>query len=275
MVCPSSCAPHDEPMKEQPVPLARPSARQVLGGFRPATALLTRLPVGPAPMTPEDQLWAPVWFPVVGAGVGVVAGLVFVAFGSAGKLPAACLAVVTSMLLTGALHEDGLADTADALGGAETRERLFSILKDSRSGAFGVSAVAITVLLRVSLLASLGASAGVALVLVHAWARLSPVALMAALPYVSDPLNRKNGALERPTARRAWIAAAFPLFALIAFAAAGFIDWVDALVFLLFGALATAACGQRFASRAGGYTGDFLGASEQVAECALLLALAL
>jgi adenosylcobinamide-GDP ribazoletransferase len=262
-------------MSDQTIPDVRAGIRQALGGFRPAVALLTRLPIGSAPVTVHDQLWAPVWFPIVGAGIGAISGLVVVAFGSAGEVPAACLAVIASLALTGALHEDGLADTADALGGADTRERLFAILKDSRSGAFGVSALSITLLLRVSLLASLGASAGYALVLVHTWSRLAPVALMSALPYVTDPMHRKNGSLERPTQRRALIASAFPLLVLIIWLSAGFLDSVDALVFSIFGALSTLACGQRFAARAGGYTGDFLGASEQVAECALLLALAL
>lgn len=262
-------------MNEQSIPAIRPNVRQVLGGFRPATALLTRVPVGAAPISVEDQLWAPVWFPLVGAGVGFVAALVYIATSSAGELPAACLAVATSMLLTGALHEDGLADTADALGGADTRERVFAILKDSRNGAFGICAVGITLLLRVSLLASLGEAAAASLVLVHAWSRLAPVSLMAALPYVTDPMNRKNGALERPTAGRAWAAAGFPMLALIAYLFTGLLGAVDALVFVVFGALATLACGQRFSARAGGYTGDFLGASQQVTECALLLALAL
>ncbi len=262
-------------MNEHAIPAARSTAKQVLGGFRPAIALLTRVPVGDAPITVEDQLWAPAWFPVVGAGVGAMSALVLVAFGSAGELPAACLAVVTSLLLTGALHEDGLADTADALGGADSKERLFAILKDSRNGAFGVSAVAITVLLRVALLASLGSAAAAALVLVHAWSRLAPVALMSALPYVTDPLTRKNGALERPTTRRALAAAAFPVVLLGLAVGAGPFDWIDGLAFVVFGVVATLALGQRFTARAGGYTGDFLGASEQVAECALLLALAL
>ena len=262
-------------MTEQVITGARRGAQRAIGGLRAATAVLTKVPVGAAPLQTEDQLWAPVCFPIVGAGVGLAAGAIYLAFRGVGELPAAALAVSASLLLTGALHEDGLADTADALGGASTPERLFAILKDSRTGSFGAAAVAITVLLRVSLIAALGAAGGWALVLVHAAARLAPVALMTALPYVSDPMNRKNAALERPTRERASLACLFPLALLVATIGLGWLSLVSALVFLSLGALMTMYLGHRFKARAGGYTGDFLGATEQLVECALLLALAL
>ncbi len=262
-------------MTEQVITGARAGALRALGGLRAAAAVLTKVPVGSAPLCTEDQLWAPVFFPVVGAAVGMVAGAVDVVFLDVGELPAAALAVTASLLVTGALHEDGLADTADALGGASTRERLFAILKDSRTGSFGAAAVAVTLLLRASLIAALGAAGGWALVLVHTTARLAPVALMTALPYVTDPLSRKNAALERPTRERAAMAAAFPLALLVAAIGLGWLSLVGALVFVILGALTTMVLGHRFHVRAGGYTGDFLGATEQLVECVLLLALAL
>jgi adenosylcobinamide-GDP ribazoletransferase len=262
-------------MTEQAMNGARQGAARALGGLRAALTVLTRIPVGSAPLRAEAQRWAPAFFPVVGAFVGAITGLVYLAFLGVGALPSAALAVASGLLLTGALHEDGLADTADALGGASTRERLFDILKDSRTGSFGAAAVAITVLLRASLLAALGADGGWALVLVHATARLAPVWLMTALPYVTDPKTRKNAALERPTRERALLASSAPLALLFVGLGLGWLSLVDVLVFVALGALSTMYLGHRFHLRAGGYTGDFLGATEQVVECALLLALAL
>ena len=91
-----------------------------------------------------------------------------------GRLVAASLVLAASLLLTGALHEDGLADTTDALGGGSTPERVLAILKDSRIGSFGAAALVSTMLVRVTALAQLAAAAPGALLLLRPRRGLRP-----------------------------------------------------------------------------------------------------
>jgi len=128
-------------------------------------------------------------FPAVGWVVGA-AGALALAGASAlwPPLVAAVLCTVVTVLLTGAFHEDGLADVADGLGGASTRERALEIMKDSRIGAFGAIALVLALGLKFALLAALVAqgafTACAALLAAHVLSRLAPIALMRALPYV-------------------------------------------------------------------------------------------
>jgi adenosylcobinamide-GDP ribazoletransferase len=261
------------PADPLPAPSADPaSAFTLVRAVRAAVVFLTRVPLGGFPYREAEWRWAPAWFPLVGAAVGAVAAVVSWLARGAGPFAAAALAVSAAMLVTGAFHEDGLADTADALGGAYDREKLFVILKDSRIGSFGAAALVMSLVLRVALLAQLGPAAPLALVLSGALSRVPPVWLMAALPYVTSP----EAARSRPVARGG------PAQALWATGVAAAIA-AGSHAFTLSGALAAAGvalgsalvCGWRFQVRAGGITGDFLGATQQVAECALLLALVL
>ncbi|HWL86801.1 MAG TPA: adenosylcobinamide-GDP ribazoletransferase, partial [Polyangiaceae bacterium] len=145
-------------------------------GVRAAVTVLTRLPVGGFPYSDAEWRWSAAYFPLVGGALGVVLGGVWLLSVRAGFVVAAVIAVAASLLLTGAMHEDGLADTADALGGAADRERVLAILKDSRIGAFGSAALTVALLLRVALLARLGASAPIALVFQRRSAARSRVA---------------------------------------------------------------------------------------------------
>ncbi|RMH39951.1 MAG: adenosylcobinamide-GDP ribazoletransferase [Deltaproteobacteria bacterium] len=240
-----------------------------LGGLRAAVSFLTRVPVGRPPAEDELRL-APAFFPAVGAAIGGAMAGAFAIAAPAGALPAACVALAAGMWLTGAFHEDGLADTADALGGALDRDRLFDILKDSRIGAYGAAALAASLVLRAALIAALADRATAALVATQALARLPPVWLMATLPYVTAHDRRRSPAF-RAGAREVGVASAF---AAIAVTAAG-LSVFEMIASAAAAAVVTLACGWRFRARAGGLTGDFLGATEQVAECALLLALAL
>src|SRR5262245_43674495 len=99
-------------------------------GVRAAALFLTRIPLGGSKLRAEDWSWAPAHFPVVGAGIGIVLAGFWHAVTRVGPLPAAAVVVAISLLITGAFHEDGLADTADALGGSHDRERALLILKD-------------------------------------------------------------------------------------------------------------------------------------------------
>jgi len=244
-----------------------------LRGLRAAVTFLTRLPFGGAPYTEEEMGRATSWFPLVGALVGLILAGVWKLSDDTGVLTAAMLVLTAGALLTGAFHEDGLADTADALGGARDRAHLFAILKDSRVGTFGALALVLAVGIKATALARLGHQAPLALVLTHCRARTPPVWLMRALPYVTED-EAKTRALQQPSLGQVLFATVTALAALgVAVAAFRLSPW-KVIPLLVAMALTTLITGQRFHTRAGGITGDFLGAAEQVGECAILLAFA-
>ncbi len=243
--------------------------------MRAAFVFLTRIPVGGFPYSRDDWRWATAWFPFVGFVLAMVEGLVYVATQRAGALAAAGMSVAVATLLTGAFHEDGLADTADALGGSYDRETLFRILKDSRIGSFGGAALAIALILRVALLAHLGSSAPVAMLLSRSASRLVPVWMMTALPYVTMDEAAKSKSVTRATVKQAlW-------GTLVVIAIAGVLVSRRMLANYECIAVALSCCGVgvvvgwRFWVRAGGITGDFLGATQQISEIAILLVLGL
>ena len=154
--------------------------RDLLG----AVSFLTRVPTGTGARPAEELARFVPWFPVVGAGVGLaVAGVYAGALRLLPPLPAAAVAIVAGVCLTGAFHEDGLGDTADAFAGGWDRESTVRILQDPRLGTFGVLAVAASLLLRVAAVAALAPAAALAaLPAAHALSRAGAVATMAALP---------------------------------------------------------------------------------------------
>ena len=253
--------------------------RTSLRGARAAFVFLTRLPLGGFPYSAAEWRWASAWFPLVGLVLGGACAAVWGLVAPLGPWVAAMSVLVVSILLTGAFHEDGLADTADALGGATNREEIFVILKDSRIGAFGALALVTSVAFRLVLLAQLGGAAGasglvaapVALLLAHGLARVGPVWLMGALPYASATAA-KSGHVARAGAAQAVVATAVGVAGAATVVATGAIGAPAALAAFAAMALATALCGLRFRARAGGVTGDFLGATEQVNEIAILVA---
>jgi adenosylcobinamide-GDP ribazoletransferase len=246
-----------------------------LRGARAAAVFLTRVPLGGFPYRDADWRWASAWFPLVGALVGGLGAEVFVLARAAGPTVAAALAVVTALLATGAMHEDGLADTADVLGGATDRDRLFAILKDSRIGVFGGAALTMSLLLRVALLARLDLAAPVALIVVAAWSRTAPVWLMARLPYVTPAQTARSTPLLAAAPTQAVVATVAAAAVTVVAAAAGGVPWAAVMLLPAITAAVSLFAGWRFQVRAGGVTGDFLGATQQVSECALLLLLAL
>ncbi|MEM9729940.1 MAG: adenosylcobinamide-GDP ribazoletransferase [Myxococcota bacterium] len=248
--------------------------RDVLRGARAAFTFLTIIPVGGFPYSDGAWRWSAAWFPFVGAFLGLLGALGFAALRPAGVWVAAFGAVAITVFLTGAFHEDGLADSADALGGAYSREKLFEILKDSRVGTYGGLALVLSVGLRVAALASLDAWAPVALVLVHTLARTTPVWLMALIPYVTSSDASKSRPVIRGSHAQA-IAGTAMAFALIALLEVeSKVDWATAgwstLALLVIALLLS----RVFIKRAGGITGDFLGATEQCNEVTLLVLLA-
>jgi adenosylcobinamide-GDP ribazoletransferase len=237
--------------------------------FSLATALLTRLPIG-APAIPEDgAIAAASWaFPLVGAGIGALASVAFFIAETAGlaELPSALLAVAAGVALTGAFHEDGLADTADGFGGGVGREAKLAIMRDSRHGTFGILALVLSVGLRASAVAAIGdpIHAGLALIAAHAVSRGALPSVMRLLPPArADGLGAAAG---RPSLAVAIAAAA--IGTAIGLAMLGPRTGAVAIV-LAAGAVGLAAILAR--RQIGGYTGDVLGFCQQIGEIVMLL----
>ena len=235
--------------------------------LRRAWAFLTRLPGGAHPGDDRELGRSVPWFPVVGAAIGALSGTVYWALhGPLGALLAAVLAVAAGAVATGCFHEDGLADTADALGGSSQQRRL-EIMKDSRVGAFGVLALVLSTLVRVFAVSSLAPAAGlVALVVAHMLGRTMAVAVMGLVPAAAGTGLGHSYTAHLP---QAWTAVAVVAASAVA-ASLGLPGTVS-----LAAAAAGAALVALIARRAfGGTTGDVLGATEQVAEVAVLVSAA-
>jgi adenosylcobinamide-GDP ribazoletransferase len=237
--------------------------------FAAATAFFTRLPVDARTRDGwrlADSAWA---FPLVGAGIGAVAALAFLLTESIGlgSRPAALFAVLAGLALTGALHEDGLADTADGFFGGRDREAKLAIMRDSRQGTIGVLAIVLSVLLRAAALVDIGdvIHAGLALIAAHAASRAAlPAAMSGLVPARADGLGATAG---RPRTSGAVQAAGIGV--LITVAALGPTRGVIALCAMGLMVFAMAILAHR---QIGGYTGDVLGALQQVGEIVMLLA---
>jgi adenosylcobinamide-GDP ribazoletransferase len=239
--------------------------------FAIATAVLTRLPVGAA--APADgSIAAAGWaFPLVGAGIGAVSAVAFFVAGIAGlaDMPSALLAILAGVAITGAFHEDGLADTADGFGGGRGRDDKLAIMRDSRHGTFGIVAIAFSIGLRAAALATIGdpIHAGLALIAAHAASRGALPPLMRLLrPARSDGLAAAAG---RPSHMVAIGAVA--IGAVIALAVLGPLTGAVALALVGVTVALAAVLAQR---QIGGYTGDVLGFFQQIGEIVMLLAAA-
>jgi adenosylcobinamide-GDP ribazoletransferase len=239
--------------------------------FRTAVAFLTRLPMPhPDGAMPPNFVRAHRMFPVVGALIGAAVGLLCLGLRSVGvpDLAAAALALGGSAILTGALHEDGLADIADGFGGGQNRESKLEIMRDSRLGTYGA------VVLLVSFAAKLAALAAIpnghivpSLIVAHALGRGILPAMSLNLPYArKDGLARNAG---QPDAAISVVAAGLAL--LIALLS---LSWIDALAAAIAAGASAAAVAWLALRQIGGQTGDVLGGAEQAAETAILVLLA-
>jgi len=233
-----------------------------------AIAFYTRLPLRRTTPVDGAAIARAAWCaPLIGALVGVVAGLAYWAAYRL-NLPqfvCATLAIAAALALTGCLHEDGLADTADGFGGA-TREESLAIMRDGRIGVFGACALIVALTLRVGALADLPnpALAAWALIATHAAARASlPPFMRLVAPARPDGLSAAAGA---PALEQAWTSALIGLA--ILWIALGTKNMLIALLLLVVGGAVVAWLANR---KLGGQTGDVLGALEQVGECLVLL----
>ena len=211
---------------------------------------------------PERLTGAVRYFPAVGLVVGASGAAVM--WLAAHVLPAplpAILSTVVTALMTGAIHEDGLADTCDGLGGGTTRERALEIMKDPRIGVFGTIALILVLLLKIATLSLLPLwMALAALVAAHAFSRFCALLVVFAGRYVgSAEHSRSAPVVERVKVGDVIVAAVFGLPALVLCGMGAIVAIVVALALL---ALLFRWCVQRI----GGYTGDTLGAAQQVTE---------
>lgn len=235
-------------------------------GLAAAFAFLTIVPV-PAAAASTDLSAGVAWFPVVGAAVGALAGGVRVLAGLAlGATVATVLAMIALVIVTGALHQDGLADTADGLGARGGRTRRLEVMRDPSTGVFGTFALIAWALLLVTTVASLdGDRALRALVVACALARWAALVHAAATsPARSDGLGAALhvGRLTLGVATAVSVAAALAICGLVPGAAA-----------LVAGAVVAAASVAFARHTLGGRTGDTLGATVAIAELAVCVVL--
>jgi len=245
------------------------SSMQDGSGLVGALQFLTRIPL--RTRRPSDLSGSAVWFPVVGALIGAAVGGVAAGLGElTTPAVAAAVAVVVGMLVTGAFHEDGLADLADAVAGGWTRERRLEILQDPRHGTYGVAALIGSVLVRWSALAALVAvgprAAVLGAVAAHALGRAIAVGTMG-LGRLAGPAGLGADYIRAVGPRRALVGLGLGLA--VAAAVAG--RWTP---FVAGVALVASTLVVIVARRGlGGITGDVLGAIEQVTEAATLVTL--
>jgi adenosylcobinamide-GDP ribazoletransferase len=232
------------------------------------------VPSSEAALRPDWLSRCAKYFPAVGICVGLVSAAVLVLTDAIwGADIAALLAVAASIAVTGALHEDGLADTVDGFGGGWGVEKRLAIMKDSRIGTYGALALVIGVALRVMALAEMPLwSAAAALIAAHAAARITPAFAMNVLPYAGDTAAMKVSYAD------ARISTNDILFALIVVVCAlmplAFVSKLSVISGLLLGAGLSIAVALWARRLIGGYTGDVLGAIEQMFEIGFLLGVA-
>ena len=286
--------PSKQPLNQslnQPEPPQQPSSKPSVGEFIKhewrlllvAVQFLTRLPV------PQFANYNPQWlhqssrhFPGVGLLVGLLcAGVFWLGSILFTPLVAGVISTAFGIKLTGAFHEDGLADSCDGLGGGLTRERTLEIMKDSRLGTYGVLGLVSALLIKISLLASMPLSVAiVALIIGHTASRLLCISLLALLPYGGEIEHAK----AKPMAQQltpfqgllssGWLLLAGVLVVLLFPATVQQIGIWQWLLALLLGIVATDYMRRLLRRRLEGYTGDGLGATQQLSEIAIYIGLA-
>ena len=242
---------------------------RIAAEIRIAVSLSTILPVGPTRPLDDGEVARASWaLPVAGLLVGLAGALAYAIAHRAGlpPEPAAILALAATILVTGALHEDGLADTWDGLAGGKTRAQKLEIMRDSRIGTYGACALVTSIMLRWSALAAIAEPSAVAaaLLIAHVAARACLPAFMRLVPPArSDGLSAGAG---QPPQQSAIVAAGIGILCL----AIGFGPGkaILALLLLSVGAASWAFIATR---QVGGQTGDMLGALEQTSEIVVLL----
>jgi adenosylcobinamide-GDP ribazoletransferase len=241
----------------------------MLRGAIVAAQFLTRVPLSRRVVETHELSRAVAWFPVVGAFVGGAIAVVIALFTRLLGFDAAIVAgLIFGALLTGAFHEDGLADTCDGVGGGFTRDRALEIMRDSRIGAYGAVAIVLLYAARITLFRALGNPMQILLVLppAAALARASSAALMIWLPNA-----RKEEGMAGHVARTlggATVSIALTLATVITVALCG----RAAVALVAAAVLVTVVSALYLRHRLGGVTGDCLGAVNVAVEVASVAA---
>jgi adenosylcobinamide-GDP ribazoletransferase len=242
---------------------------RIVADIKVAVSLATIVPVGPAKSLHDGEIAQASWaLPVAGLLVGLPGAVVYAIAHRVGlpAEPAAVLALAATVLVTGAIHEDGLADTLDGLGGGKSRDSRLEIMRDSRIGTYGACALVISITLRWSALATIAEPAAVAtaLLMAHAAARAAlPVFMWLIPPARPDGLSAGAG---QPSPQSAIMAVSLGILCLVIGLGPG--KAIMGLILLSIGALIWGVIATR---QIGGQTGDILGALEQAGEIAILL----
>jgi adenosylcobinamide-GDP ribazoletransferase len=234
-----------------------------------ATRFLTRIPIGRTKQLHTNLSTAVRTFPFIGAVVGLIGGLVFGFASFIGMPPflSALMALGATILVTGALHEDGLADTADGIGGGSTPAARLTIMRDSQIGVFGGLALILSVMARIGALTALSDPWLVAAALIAAGSLSRGI-----LPWIMSRVDLASetgvaAAVGKPSTRTAAIAAVFG--GVLSVLCLGLTQGIIVLVLAVMAAWVGARLAQRFL---GGYNGDLLGAVQQSVEIVVLLA---
>jgi adenosylcobinamide-GDP ribazoletransferase len=218
---------------------------------------------------PQNFVRAHRMFPVVGALIGAAIGLVCLALRATGlpDLASAALALGAGMILTGALHEDGLADVADGFGGGRDTAAKLEIMRDSRLGTYGAVILLVSFAAKLSALAALpDAQVVYGMIAAHALARGVLPVMSLNLPYARKDGLAANAGQPGTTVAMVAIAIALIVALLV-------LSWANTFWAALVTALSALAMAWLAKRQIGGQTGDVLGAAEQVAETAVLLLL--
>jgi len=237
--------------------------------FLGAIRFFTRIPISDrVPHSPEQLNNAARYFPAVGIIVGLVSAIVFGMSSLFFPEPVCVvIAMATSIYITGAFHEDGLSDMTDGLGGGWDKTRIMEIMKDSRVGSYGVIAITMALLSKFVLLSAFNVG-WIPLLLIagHAFSRYCAVLIMAGMNYVREDASSKAKPLATQLSRNALIVASvFGLLPLL------LLPISASLAGISLGLLATIWLGSKLQKWLGGYTGDCLGATQQLSELAFYL----
>jgi adenosylcobinamide-GDP ribazoletransferase len=243
--------------------------------FFAALRFFTRLPAPAWVGHSAGQLnYAARYFPLVGILVGALGAVITLAAAQAWPTGIAVLVGMAATLLsTGAFHEDGLADSIDGFGGGWTREDALRIMKDSRIGSYGAIGIGLVLLIKFEALRNLGGVSpwltfGAAIVAGHSVSRLASTTLIYTLDYARDDASAKSKPLATRMGRGELV-----LAALAGLAPCALLPWLKVAVALALVAVVTWLAARYFVKRLGGYTGDCLGAAQQLTEIAFYLGL--
>lgn len=238
--------------------------RREWNGFLLALGFLSRLPVLRfARYSDEEFGRCARWFVPVGVLLGTLALLPSAVLLKSSAWVAVWTTLGVSLLITGAFHEDGLADTFDGLGGGLDREQKLAIMKDSRLGTYGAAALFVSLQLRAAALVAIGPMWPVAFVTTQGVSRAPAVALMALLPEARHAEGKPKPNADRDPAPAAWIGLAFAVLVTVVAVWIADLAWCWILVAAVLCALLMRSLLRR---QIGGYTGDALGATQQLTE---------